>query len=153
MPKWQQLKKQLQTQKEGTQPQSMKRMMRRMTKQGNLNMNEIENVEKVIIYTYDKKIIINEPENVTKMLLPQGEVFQIVGQGLEEDLETEEKETVIKEDIEETSQAEEITGFIPPIGDIQLVSQQAGVTPEEAESALRETKGNLAKAIMMLRQR
>ncbi|MFX1451192.1 MAG: Nascent polypeptide-associated complex protein, partial [Promethearchaeota archaeon] len=54
---------------------------------------------------------------------------------------------------EDVSEAEEIQEYKPPSGDIQLVSQQAGVSLEEAENALIESKGNLAKAIMLLKQK
>jgi nascent polypeptide-associated complex subunit alpha len=37
--------------------------------------------------------------------------------------------------------------------DIQLVSQQANVTPESARKALEETEGDLAQAILLLAQR
>ncbi|MFX1452946.1 MAG: NAC domain-containing protein, partial [Promethearchaeota archaeon] len=136
IPKWQKLQKQLKAQKEGTGSKSMKRMMRKMGKQG-MNMNEIENVQKVVIYTTDNKIIINNPENVTKMLLQQGEVYQVLGTGVEQTLEGDEVQTEtesISEEIpefEEIPEVEEIQDYKPPSGDIQLVSQQAGVTLEE----------------------
>lgn len=152
LPKWQKLQKQLKAQKEGSSSKSMKRMMRKMGKQG-MNMNEIENVEKVVIYTIDNKIVINNPENVTKMLLQQGEVYQILGNGVEQTLEGEEIEKDTESISEETIEVEEVQEYKPPSSDIQLVSQQAGVTLEEAENALIESKGNLAKAIIILKQK
>ncbi|MFX0132657.1 MAG: nascent polypeptide-associated complex protein [Candidatus Hodarchaeota archaeon] len=152
MPKWQKLQKQLKAQKEGSSSKSMKRMMKKMGKQG-MNMNEIENVEKVVIYTIDNKIVIDNPENVTKMLLQQGEVYQIVGNGVEQTLEGREIEKETDSISEEPIEVEEVQGYKPPSGDIQLVAQQAGVTLEEAEDALIESKGNLAKAIIILKQK
>ena len=152
IPKWQKLQKQLKAQKEGTGSKSMKRMMRKMGKQG-MNMDEIENVQKVVIYTTNNKIIINNPENVTKMLLQQGEVYQVLGTGVEQTLEGDEVQTETESISEEIPEVEEIQEYKPPSGDIQLVSQQAGVTLEEAENALVESKGNLAKAIMLLKQK
>lgn len=152
MPKWQKLQKQLKAQKEGSSSKSMKKMMRKMGKQG-MNMDEIKDVEKVVIYTNDNKIVINNPENVTKMLLQQGEVYQVVGTGVEQTLEGEEIEKVEEEITEEQTEIEEIPEYKPPLEDIELVSKQAGVTPEKAENALIESKGNLAKAIILLKQK
>lgn len=152
MPKWQKLQKQLKAQKEGTGSKSMKKMMRKMGKQG-MNMDEIADVQKVVIYTAEDKIVIEAPESVHKMILPQGEVYQILGASTKEDLSAEEMETIQTEEVEEQIQKEEVLDFKPTMGDVQLVAQQAGVTPDEAESALIQTKGNLAKAIILLRQK
>ncbi|MHA1301576.1 MAG: nascent polypeptide-associated complex protein [Candidatus Helarchaeota archaeon] len=152
MPKWQKLQKQLKAQKEGSSSKSMKRMMRKMGKQG-MNVEEIANVQKVVIYTSDDKIVINQPESVTKMLLPQGEVFQILGASAKEELDADEIKEIGAEETKEPITIEANSEFKPPMADIQMVAQQAGVTPDEAESALVQTKGNLAKAIILLRQK
>ncbi|MHA1377236.1 MAG: NAC domain-containing protein [Candidatus Helarchaeota archaeon] len=146
------MQKQLKAQKEGSSSKSMKKMMRRMGKQG-MNMEEIENVQKVVIFTADDKIIINSPESVHKMMLPQGEVYQILGASSKEALSTEEMNAIETEEIEEPIQEEKTSEFKPPMADIQLVAQQAGVTPGEAENALIQTNGNLARAIILLRQK
>ena len=152
IPKWQKLQKQLKAQKEsGGGSKSMKRVMRKMGKQG-MNMEEIQDVQKVVIYTLEDKIIIDKPESVSKMLLPQGEVYQIMGSGAAADLTAEDIAEVSEEQTEEVQEVE-TEDFKPTMADIQLVAQQSGVSPEEAENALIQTRGNLAKAIILLRQK
>ncbi|AEA11657.1 nascent polypeptide-associated complex protein [Thermoproteus uzoniensis 768-20] len=44
-------------------------------------------------------------------------------------------------------------GYTPTDEDISLVMEQTGATREEAEQALKETKGDLVQAVMLLMQR
>ncbi|MHA1130439.1 MAG: NAC domain-containing protein, partial [Candidatus Helarchaeota archaeon] len=113
-----------------------------LSKQGQMDFDEIQDVQEVIIRTAEKEIVINAPQ-VTKMIIPgQGEIFQVVGQGIDQEraanTEVEKQET--EPEIEVTPE------------DAQLVAQQAGVSIEEGMAALKQSGGDLAKAILMLKQ-
>lgn len=104
------------------------RHLRRMMDKMGLDMNEIHNVKKVVITTDKKEIIINNP-SVTEMKAKNNSIFQIVATDLEEkELET---PTFSNEDI-------------------MIVCQQAHVNEDKAISALTESNGDLAQAILLL---
>ena len=104
------------------------REMRRMMGKMGLDMNEIPNVQEVIIKTDKKEIIISKP-SVTEMKAKDSSIFTVTTDSYEE------------RELEVPVFSEE---------DIQMVSQQAGVDKERAKSALEETKGDLAMAILRL---
>jgi len=104
------------------------RQMRRMLDKMGLDMNEIPNVQEVIIKADKKEIILSKPA-VTEMKAKDNSIFQIVANGIEE----RELEVQIFSD-----------------EDIQLVCQQANVSEEQAKNALAESKGDLARAILLL---
>lgn len=106
----------------GMNPAKMKQMMKQM----GINTREIENVEEIIIKTADSNIII-ENANVTVMTVQGSDTYQIVG------------------DAREVSKELEI-----PEDDIKLVMEQTGVSEEEAREALKNSKGDLAEAIVAL---
>jgi len=145
MTKWHKIKK-AQAQKkaqDGYNPKQLKKMMKKGGMGGdNLNFNELENVNKVVIYTDTEKFVLDNPQNVTQMFLPQGEVFQIMGAS--------NKVPLGEDEIIVTEKPPEVTPEISMV-DIQMVAQQTGATPEDAEKALTESNGNIAKAIMLLK--
>jgi nascent polypeptide-associated complex subunit alpha len=104
------------------------RQMRRMMDKMGLDMSEVPNVQEVIIKTDKKEIIISKPA-VTEMKAKDNLIFQIVAESYEE---KEREVPVFSED------------------DIQLVCQQASVSKEQAINALAESKGDLARAILLL---
>lgn len=104
------------------------RQMRRMLDKMGLDMNEIPNVQEVIIKTDKKEIILSKP-TVTEMKAKDNSIFQVVANGIEE------------RELEVQIFSEE---------DIQLVCQQANVSEEQAKNALAESKGDLARAILLL---
>jgi nascent polypeptide-associated complex subunit alpha len=104
------------------------RQFRRMFDKMGLNMNQLDDVEEVIIKTASKDIIIKKP-TVAEIQAQDSTIYQVVA----EDIEEIEKE--VKKFNEE---------------DVMLVAQQAGVSKEEAEKALEEAEGDLARAILML---
>ncbi|RLE52971.1 MAG: nascent polypeptide-associated complex protein [Candidatus Methanomethylicota archaeon] len=111
-------------------PREMRRMMQRM----GLEMEEMQGVEQVLIKVRNKQLVVENPQ-VLVMKMAGQTIFQIVGEAKEvEMLKTEEK-------IEEVEIPEE---------DIQLVATQPGVSFEEAKKALKQPKGDLAQAIMLL---
>ncbi len=104
------------------------REMRRMMGKMGLDMSEIPNVQEVIIKTDKKQVIVSKP-SVTEMKAKDNFIFTVTADGYEE----KELEVPIFSD-----------------EDIQLVCQQANVDEEKAKSALEETKGDLARAILLL---
>jgi len=105
----------------GLNPRKMQQMMRKM----GIAQTEIDALE-VIIKCADKEIVVHRPQ-VTKVNMMGQETLQIVG-------ELEERPLGVS---------------ISP-EDIETVMDQAGVSREEAESALEKSKGDLAQAIMHL---
>ena len=103
-------------------PRQMNKMMKRL----GINIKEIENVKKVIIQTDTKEYIFDDAE-VTLMDAQGQKTYQIVGNPRIQN----KKEEIPKEDID-------------------LVVEQTGKSVEEAKKALKETKGDIAEAIMKL---
>jgi len=104
------------------------RQMRQLMKQMGIKMEELQ-ADEVIIMAKDRIIRISEPE--VSVISAQGQKsYQISGKESFE--ERAEKPVEIREE------------------DIELVSQQAGVTKEKAREVLEKTKGDLAEAILQL---
>ncbi|MCK4243542.1 nascent polypeptide-associated complex protein [Candidatus Bathyarchaeota archaeon] len=115
----------------GTNPRQTKRMMQRL----GMKVDEIPNAKQVIIRTENKDILIDNPD--VAVIEVQGQrVFQIVGGRVSE-------KSVTKDVIEE-----EI-----PNEDVQLVVNQTGKSLSEVKAALKETNGDLAKAILLLQSK
>jgi len=100
-----------------------KRMMDKL----GLAMKEIPGVKEVIIRSIEKDIIIRGP-SVSQVNAQGMQIFQIMGGSIEE-------QATVKKYSDE---------------DVLLVAQQAGVTKEVAEEALKEAEGDLARAILKL---
>jgi len=106
----------------GMNPRQMKKLM----KQLGIKMEELEGVKEVVLKLEGKEIVLKNP--VVTVMVVQGEkTYQIVP-GSEE----------VREVIE------------IPEEDIELVMEQAGVDRETALKALKETKGDIAEAILKL---
>jgi len=105
--------------------------MRAMQKMG-IQMKEIEGTREVIIVTADRRIVIEEP-SVAAVTLQGQQIYQITG-GTEREETHARVQTVSEEDA-------------------QLVSDQAGVSIEEAKKALEATEGDLARAILQLKKK
>ena len=105
------------------------RRARRMMRQLGMKMEEVPDVERVILQGRDREIVVEDPA-VTVIDMKGQKIFQVTGSRITE--RTLEKEVEIPEE------------------DIQLVAQQAGVSPERARAALKEAEGDLAKAILIL---
>ena len=109
-------------------PREARRMMQRM----GMNMDAMTDVEQVTIKTSGKEIVIEQPE--VAILNVQGQkIFQVTG-GKVTEKAVERKATVPEEDV-------------------RLVADQTGKTVEEARKALKESGGDLAKAILLLQSR
>ncbi len=102
------------------------RKMASMMKQMGIDINEIENVEEVIIRTAEKDLIIKDAQ-VTIMDAKGMKTYQVVGTA------------------QEVAREAKI-----PEEDIKLVMEQTKASESDARSALKETKGDIAAAILKL---
>ena len=106
----------------GMNPRQMKKLM----KQLGIKMEELDGVKEVVLRLEGKEIVLKNP--VVTVMVVQGEkTYQIVPGS------------------EEVREVLEI-----PEEDIQLVMEQTGVDRETALRALKETKGDIAEAILRL---
>lgn len=112
------------------------RRARRMMKSLGMNMEEFPDVVRVILQAADREIVIEEPA-VTAIDVKGQKVFQVTGGRVSE-------RTVAGV----TPEVREV-----PEEDVQLVAQQAGVSLDKARAALKESQGDLAKAILLLSMR
>jgi len=103
------------------------RQMKRMMKKMGLESDELD-AKRVIIETEKKKLVFDNPQ-VVEMNMKGQQMYQVVGEPREEALEGE---------------------VLIPDEDIELVSERAGVSKEEAEEALKEADGEPAEAIINL---
>lgn len=105
-------------------PKKMKQMMKQM----GMEMEEIEGVEKVVIYTPAGNYVFDSAQVVATTM--QGTTsYQITGD----------------------ARFEEAVPEIPD-DDVALVASQTGATEETARAALVETRGDIAEAILKLAQ-
>jgi len=106
-------------------PREANRMMQRM----GMQVQQLDEVTKVIMETPTKRIVIDNPEVATVTV--QGQTVYQVGGG--------------------TMREEGIGGGSDE--DVKLVASQAGVSADEAATALRQSNGDLAQAIILLKQK
>ncbi len=107
-------------------PREQQRMMQKM----GLQVQQMDDISRVIMETATKRIIIDNPEVATVSV--QGQTVYQVGGG---------------------SVREEGLVAQPSVDDAKLVASQAGASPEEASEALRRTGGDLAQAILHLKEK
>jgi nascent polypeptide-associated complex subunit alpha len=126
------------------------RQMRRKMQQQGIDMDQIE-ATKVIIEGPDKTLVINQPEVILMKQAGQ-EIYQVVGTA--EEFSPEEIAIAEKTELEALESVED-SELKPTIteNDIMLVAAQANVNREEAESTLIECNGDIAKAILLLKNR
>ncbi len=136
--------------KDGGQQFGSRQMRRRMQQQG-IDMDQID-ATRVIIECPDKNLVISQPEVV---LLKQSgqEIYQVIGSAEE----VSQDELLIKdhdniERLEEEVMEEDLKPTITE-SDIMLVAVQSNVSREEAEATLEECNGDIAKAILFLKNR
>ncbi len=104
---------------------STRRALKALKRMG-LNVKPMEGVEEVVFRVHGKELVVEDPQVFVVEMRGQ-KFFQVTGRLTER-----------REEVE------------IPEEDIMLVAQQAGVSREEAEEALRKTGGDLAKAIILL---
>jgi nascent polypeptide-associated complex subunit alpha len=126
------------------------RQMRRRMQQQGVEMDQIE-ATRVIIEGTEKTLILEQPEVI---LMKQGgqEIYQIIGQA--EERSSDDISIMSDEEVED-KELLEATETKPTIteNDIMLVATQANVAKKEAESVLNECNGDIAKAILFLKNR
>jgi nascent polypeptide-associated complex subunit alpha len=132
--------------REGSQVGS-RQMRRRMQQQG-IDMDQID-ATRVIIERMDGSLVIENPEVILMKQMGQ-EIYQVIGEAHEasnEEFLVEESEEV-QENIEESDLKPSISD-----NDVMLVASQANVDKEEARAVLSECEGDIAKAILYLKNR
>jgi nascent polypeptide-associated complex subunit alpha len=93
-----------------------------------VKLEALPDVEEVILKTTTGELVIKNP--LVNVLNVKGEkIFQITGKLIEK------------------------PSLTIPDEDIQLVSQQTGVSADEARKALEQTGGDLATAILLIREK
>ena len=107
-------------------PREQQRMMQRM----GMQVQQLDDVTRVIMETPSRRIVIDDPEVATVTV--QGQTIYQVGGG---------------------SVKEEVVSGQASVDDAKLVASQAGVSQEEAAEALRQSGGDLAQAIVLLKQK
>ncbi|KKN06969.1 hypothetical protein LCGC14_1071890 [marine sediment metagenome] len=124
-------------------------MRRKMSQQG-INMDQID-ATRVIIEGSEKTLIIEQPEVILMKQAGQ-EIYQVIGQAEEVSSENFSigSEKIIQEII--SLENTEIKPIITE-NDILLVASQTNVENEEAEKVLKECNGDIAKAILLIKNR
>ncbi len=107
-------------------PRQANRMMQKM----GMQVQQLDEVTRVIMETPTKRIVIDGPEVATVTV--QGQTIYQVGGG---------------------SVREESTSTQTSAEDAKLVASQADVSQDEAAEALRKSGGDLAQAIILLKQK
>ena len=108
-----------------------KRMMQKM----GMKIDEISGVTEVLIRTTTREIVIEEPV-VTSVVVQGQRMYQITGGSTHE----------------RTPSGEAAPPEVPE-EDAKLVAAQTGRSLDEAKVALKESGGNLAEAILKLKQK
>lgn len=116
-------------------PKQMKQMMKRL----GIEQEEIAGVEEVVIRTATKEYIFTKAQ-VTMMTVQGQKTVQVVG------------EPLIRERKDAAGKAAPAKVEIPD-EDVALVAEKAGVSEEEARTALEEAGGEPAEAIIRLMSR
>jgi len=137
------------TKKRDGQQFASRQMRRRMQQQG-IEMDQIE-AKRVIIECQDKTLVIDQPEVILMKQTGQ-EMYQIIGDAEEYSS----GEFTIEEGVDAESFEPTEKGFSKPViteNDIMLVAAQAKVDKEEANAALIDSDGDIAKAIIYLKNK
>jgi len=108
-----------------------KRMMQKM----GMKLDEIAGVTEVLIRTTTREIVIEEPV-VTAVVVQGQKMYQITGGSSHE-----------------RTPSTEVPPPEVPEEDVKLVAEQTGKTVDEARVALKESGGDLAEAILKIKQK
>ena len=106
-----------------------KRQMERAMRQMGVKMQELDGVQEVVIKLADREIVIPGAQ-VTLTEMAGQRSYQVVGMEMERKPEPENREE-----------------------DIKLIMDQAGVSQELAALTLKETGGDIAEAILKLKEK
>jgi len=137
------------TKKREGQQFASRQMRRRMQQQG-IEMDQID-ATRVIIECQDKTLVIDQPEVILMKQMGQ-EMYQIIGDAEEYSSgEFTIEEGVDAKSLEPTE--EDISKLVITENDVMLVAAQAKVNKEEANAALIDSDGDIAKAIIYLKNK
>ncbi len=126
------------------------RQMRRRMQQQGIEMDHID-ATRVIIEGIDKTLVIDQPEVILMKQMGQ-EMYQIIGDAEEYSSgEFTIEEGVDAKSLEPTEQ--DISKLVITENDVMLVAAQAKVDKEEANAALIDSDGDIAKAIINLKNK
>jgi len=106
--------------------------MQKMMNQLGIKTTELP-VERAVFYLKDGSALEMQMPQVVKMTIQGTETYQVVGKAMPLETNAETKLLEVTED------------------DIKMVMQQASCTKEQAEAALKESKGDIAEAIISLK--
>jgi nascent polypeptide-associated complex subunit alpha len=137
------------TKKREGQQFASRQMRRRMQQQG-IEMDQID-ATRVIIECQDNTLVIDQPEVILMKQMGQ-EMYQIIGDAEEYSS----GEFTIEEGVDANSlepTEEGISKLVITENDIMLVAAQAKVDKEEANAALIDSDGDIAKAIIYLKNK
>ena len=107
-------------------PREVRRLMQKM----GMEVEPLEGVKEVVFKLEGRSLVVKDPQ-VSVVRMAGQSIYQVLGEAVE-----------VVEGVEELEVSEE---------DVQLVASQAGVSLEEARRALKESGGDLARAILMLK--
>ena len=143
----------------GINPREVRRLLKRFGIQ-DLNLEEVSNVTKVIIYLGDGSTIeINKPV-VARMRIQGLSIYQV--QANDSDVKVVKPQPTLpqprssliiqqpQQQATSTPVTETAKQYEPSEDDIKLVMEETGCTREEAIKALRETNGDIAEAIVRI---
>ncbi len=120
-----------------------------------LNLEEVSNVTKVVIYLGDGSTIeINKPV-VARMKMQGGlSIYQVQAVDAEtkvvkpQSTTPQQRSSLIMQQTQQPTVAKTPQQYEPSEDDIKLVMEETGCTREEAIKALKETNGDIAEAII-----
>ena len=113
-------------------------------------MDQID-ATRVVIECPDKTLVIEQPEVVSMEQMGQ-QIYQVIGEAEERSPQEVSMTASTVETEEEPLEEEEVKPSITE-NDVMLVAAQAGVPKEEAQAALEDHEGDIAKAIIFLKNR
>ncbi len=112
--------------------------IKKLLKKYGIDVEEIKGVEKVEIHLADKVIVVSSPQ-VLAFKTAKQTVFQVLGEEVREERRSEAPR--VERAVEEVKVSED---------DVRFVAEYTGVSLEKAREALVKTRGDIAKAIMIL---
>ena len=128
----------------GMNPKQMKAAMKR---QG-IDMDTVDEVEKVVVLTRDKEIVFDRPE-VTAITAQGMVTYQVVGTPKERARSTAAAATA-GDEISGEDLVEAIASAKYSEEDVELVMGQTGASEDDARAALDACEGEVAEAIIKL---
>lgn len=129
----------------GIDPRMMKQAMKKM----GIKEEALE-VSQVIMKLGDGKELVFESPQVSKVNMMGQETYQIVGEPVEREAGEDESSNADDSEGSDSSAEEDTT---PEINDedISTVAEQTGCSKEKAKEVLEECKGDLAEAILKIK--